>query len=321
MKIKRSLSALLAVLIALSLSGCQLALKDASEESITSHIIGFFITTEYLDLFNDEAFFQDQFIGSVTGEINYSENSDLYDGRYYATLQPITDLNGVEGENIFYRYEFPGLEGIPFYSANHPDSVDQSVFLASSYDSAISDIHTNIFVTDADERVELEGTLNLSTRQANKQIYFNPVYQTEDGRVYVESGEYVERGGIVDEGPFMTETYSDSTTTTNNGASESQGNTIKLSIAFLNPPEKIVLVQMDQNNEIVKRAEFEPGKMPETLTPEATTEYIVVETHKKDSTGAQVITRDLCSRDDGVVFSFYAREDGICVNQSTSLEW
>ena len=100
----------------------------------------------------DEAYFQDQFIGSATGEVNFSENSDRYDGRYYATLQPMTDFCGVEHKTTYYRYEFPGIEGIPFYSANHPESVDMSVFLASSYDSAISDIHTSIFVTDAGER-------------------------------------------------------------------------------------------------------------------------------------------------------------------------
>ena len=321
MKTNKILSALLAVLLALSLCGCQLAQKEMGEEDATSHIIGFFITTEYLDLFDAEAYLQDQFIGSATGDVNFSENSDRYDGRYYATLMEITNFNGSESNRTHYRYEFPGLKGFPFYSANHPDSVEMSDFLASCYDSAISDIHLSIFVTDAGERVELDGTLNLSTSYVDKPIFLNPVYQTDNGSVYVESGDSVERGGEIDEGPFVTNTYSDTATTTNNGKSESTGNTIRLSIAFVHPPEKIILLQMDANNEIVKSSEFEPGEMPESLTPEKTTDYIIVETHKTDSAGEKIVTRELVNREDGEIHTNYALGDGICVNQCTLVEW
>ena len=321
MKIKKSISALLTVLFALSLCGCQLAQKDASEDSATAHIIGVFITTEYLDLFDAEAYLSDQFIGVNSGEVNFSENSDRYDGRYYATLQTIDDLHGPDSKTTYYQYQFPDLKGFAFFSANHPDSVDMSVFLASNYDSAISDVHTSIFVTDAGERVELTGTLNLSMSFTNKEIFLNPVYETQDGRVYVESGDSFMQGCTTSEGTFVTQTISDTTTTTNNGVSETNGNSIALSIAFLYSPEKIVIVQMDQNSAVVDRAEYAPGELPETLTPESTTNYIILETHKVDSDGSPVVTRDLYTREDYAVFSFYARSDGICLKQSTALDW
>lgn len=321
MKIKKSLSALLAVLFTLSLSGCQLAQKDTGEGSATAHIIGVFITTEYLDLFDAEAYLSDQFVGSASGNVNFSEQSDRYDGRYYATLKAITDLHGPESKTTYYQYQFPDLKGFSFFAANHPDSVDMSVFLASNYDSAISDVHTSIFVTDAGERVELKGTLNLSMSFANKEIFINPVYQTEDGSVFVESGDSFMQGCTTSEGNFMTNTYSDSTTTTNNGVSETKGNSVALSIAFLYTPETVVLIQMDQNNEIVKRSEFKPGTLPETFKPESATEYIVVETHKKDANGSALVTRKIYTKEDYAVFSYYVRADGICVNQSASLEW
>ena len=321
MKIKRSISALLAVLFTLSLSGCQLAQKDTGEDSATAHIIGVFITTEYLDLFDAEAYLSDQFVGTSIGDASFSENSDRYDGRYYATLQTITNLHGSDSKTTYYEYQFPELNGFSFFSANHPDSVDASVYLSSNYDSAISDIHTSIFVTDAGERVELTGTLNLSMSYTNKQIFINPVYQTEDGSVYVESGDSFMQGCTTSEGAFMTQTISDTTTTTNNGVSESKGNTVALSIAFLYAPEKIVVIQMDQNNEVVKKSEFIPGTLPETLKPEAATEYIVVETHKKDAEGSPLVTREMYTKEDDAVSSYYARADGICVNQSASLEW
>lgn len=321
MKIKKRLSALLAVLFTLSLCGCQLAQKDASEDSATAHIIGVFITTEYLDLFDAEAYLSDQFIGINSGEVNFTENSDRYDGRYYATLQTITDLHGPDSKTTYYQYQFPNLKGFAFFSANHPDSVDMSDFLASNYDSAISDVHTSIFVTDAGQRVELTGTLNLSMSFTNKEIFLNPVYETQDGSVYVESGDSFMQGCTTSEGTFVTQTISDTTTTTSNGVSETKGNSIALSIAFLYSPDKITVIQMDQNNEVVKRVEYQPGEMPETLKPEAATEYILVETHKTDSEGSPVVTRDLYTKESHALFSYYERADGICINQSTSIEW
>ena len=321
MKTKRILSTLLTALLTLSLSGCQFAQKDTGEGSATAHIIGVFITTEYLDLFDAEAYLSDQFVGTSIRDVNFSENSDRYDGRLYATLVPITDLHGPESKTTYFQYQFIGLKGISFFAANHPESVEMSVFLSSNYDSAISDIHTSIFVTDAGERVELEGTLNLAMTLTNKEIFINPVYQTQDGSVYVESGDSVMQGITTSEGAFMTNTYSDLTTTTNNGVSETKGNSIKLSIAFLYLPEKIVLVQMDSDNKVVKRTEYEPGEMPESLVPEEKTEYIIAETHKKDNNGVKIVTRELYTRKNSVVFAYYARTDGICINQSTSLDW
>lgn len=321
MNIKKSLSALLTVLFTLSLSGCQLAQKDTGKGSATAHIIGVFITTEYLDLFDAEAYLSDQFVGTSSGEVNFSENSDRYDGRYYATLKAITDLHGPESKTTYYQYQFPDLKGFSFFSANHPDSVDMSAFLASNYDSAISDIHTSIFVTDAGERVELKGTLNLAMSFANKEIFINPVYQTENGSVFVESGDSFMQGCTTSEGTFMTQTISDTSTTTNNGESQSNANSVALSIAFLYTPDKIVLIQMNQNSEVVKRSEFIPGTLPETFKPESATEYIVMETYKKDSESSPLVTRTIYDREDESMLSYQVREDGICVNHSTSLEW
>ena len=320
MRIKRFLSALLAVLFSLSLCGCQLAKEDQGEGSASAHIIGVFITTEYLDLFDMEAYLQDHSIGMPSGEIAVSGNTAPYDGRYYATLDAKPSSNPYS-RAILYQYLFHGIEGFPFYSANHPETVEMQYFLASVYDSAISDIHTNIFVTDAGERDEIEGTIYLSTTQANTQLFLNPVYQADDGSVYVQSGDFVEHGGEVSEGPYVTYTYSDTATTTKNGVSQASGNSAKLSIAFLYPPTKITVIQMDQSNEVVTSAAYQPGKVPETLSPEPATEYLIVETYKTDENGANVVSRELVSRDVDWFFTFYAREDGICVKQHTTVAW
>lgn len=320
MRSKRFLSALLAVLCSLSLCGCQLAKENQGEGSATAHIIGVFITTEYLDLFDAEAYLQDHSVGMPGGEVAVSGNTAQYEGRYYATLDAKPSSNPYS-RAILYQYLFHGIEGFPFYSAHHPDTVDMQYFLASVYDSAITDFHTNIFVTDAGEQDEIEGTIYLSTTQATKRLYMNPVYQADDGSVYVQSGEFVEHDGEVTEGPYVTYTYSDTATATRNGVSQVNGNSTKISVAFLNPPTKIVVIQLDQYNEVVTSAEYQPGKVPETLAPEVKTEYIVVEARKTDPAGASSVTRELYTRENIGFFTFYAREDGICVKQYTELTW
>lgn len=87
------------------------------------------------------------------------------------------------------------------------------------------------------------------------------------------------------------------------------------------PPERIVVLQMDADSSILMRTEHVPGGLPGMLTPEPATEYIVVETYKKDPEGNDKISRRLYDNSDESLETFFCREDGICVRQWTQLEW
>jgi hypothetical protein len=78
---------------------------------------------------------------------------------------------------------------------------------------------------------------------------------------------------------------------------------------------------MGADGKPVSRAEYAPDAMPETLTPESDTGYLIVETHKKDAAGKSRVSREIYGADAEELTSFYAREDGICVKQGTHIAW
>lgn len=321
MRMKRSVSALLAVLFTLSLCGCQLAQEDAGDMASNDRLIGLWITREWLDLYDTEAYVQDHLNGLTLDEAEALNENSPYMGRLYASLQEEVVTGSSGNQKTLYKYAFPGIDGMNFYCANCPEDMPLEDFIGSHYDEAITDNHTSISVTDAGESVELEGTIYVSASCANKTFYLNPVYQTQDGRVYVESTGGNDFNEIDAEGPLFSQTIEDKSVITENGTSEELKNTTTLSIEILNPPTKIVVLQMDQNSEIVSRTEYEPGKLPEALVPETSTEYIILETQKVDPQGAYVVTHELFTKDDCALYSFYERADGICVKQYTSLSW
>lgn len=55
------------------LAGCQLALEDAGADASESRLIGVFLTTEYLDLFDFESYLKDNIGRFSGGEINLDD--------------------------------------------------------------------------------------------------------------------------------------------------------------------------------------------------------------------------------------------------------
>ena len=122
-------------------------------------------------------------------------------------------------------------------------------------------------------------------------------------------------------GAGMAQTLEDKTVVTENGVSKTVISSIKISIETLAPPEKIVILQMDKDSAILSKAEYNPGELPGTLKPEPATAYILEETYSHDASGKEVVTRKLFGPQDETLSAFYARADGICVRQWTTLAW
>ena len=110
----------------------------------------------------------------------------------------------------------------------------------------------------------------------------NPVYQSSDGRVYAVSGSGLMLDGNHGEGMFYSQTLEETTTITENQKSKSSQTSVKISFAIMYPPKKVVVLQMDDENNIISKAEYQPGKLPDTIKPDRNTAYIMVENHKQD---------------------------------------
>jgi hypothetical protein len=290
------------------------------EENINDRLIGVFITTEHLDLFDAEGYFNNnpEKIRSG-GEI--SENvSNMYQGKLYATLveKPLTNVDTGEIQ-MPHKYIFEGMEGISYYYALYTD--DAGTYHGSSSDNAISDGKIAISSTDEGDSASLEGTIYASTTGGANSFYYNPVYQTGNGEVYTTSGQGMSFGGESTEGMSGSQAFTEETSTTSGNETKTIRSYINVTISFMDEPERVRLIQLDSESKVLSQEEYMPGKLPDRLTVDAGTEYIIVETESNGTNPNGNITRELYQPDDESLFAFYCREDGICVKQDCNITW
>lgn len=305
MKYRWIYTAWLAVLLLFPLGGCQLALKDGQTIQNKDRLIGIFVTSQSLHV------------------TDWQDDSGVNQSRLYAQLTT-KELIGEAGEKVeMQEYEFTDVEGIPYFAANMPETVDQEGFISSSSDEAISDGHMSLHLGDDGDRTELKGTIYLSPQSAYQTQFVNPVYQSNDGRVYVMTGTgggHVIRG---DDGEraALTQSLTETTAATENGNTKTKEIAIHISFSTIWSPRHIVVLQMDDNSNVVDRAEYIAGDMPASITLQQGVQYIVVETHKNDNDGKEFVSRALFAREDETLDTFFCREDSICVKKWTALIW
>ncbi|HHY63958.1 MAG TPA: hypothetical protein GX501_02835 [Clostridiaceae bacterium] len=314
---KRLLSAFLVVMILVSASGCQLAIEDKGEVKARDRLIGVFITDEYLDLFDTEKFLNDNagkfFPGGLNNlNIDYSK----YQKRLYATLVPKAGEHPDAKE-----YVFEGVDGIPFYAARVPADEKENSYITTVTGKVVCDVHTSFILRDDEDSIILEGTVYVTPDTADTIYQFNPVYQSHDGKVYVVSGNSARLGYFEDEGATFSKALDEKVTVTENGISKTVSSSVKVTMTVVLPPNKISVLEMDKDSNVISRTNYSPGKLPDTITPSAVTEYILVESHSTDADGKAVTSRSVYGRKDNHIKTFYCRDNGICIQQWTNIDW
>ena len=295
-RMKKMLIGMFVLMTAVLLGGCSLAKEDAANDSSKDRMIGAFITDEYLDLYNE---------------------------RLYATI----DKQGSK-DPADWDISFGDVKGINFFSICwEDDSKEETTSLVES--DGIYDVNTDYHITDEGENVELSGTIYMLPGQidSNTSYFVNPVYQTEDGRIYVVSEPGGSTSGNTSEGQQFAITISDETTVTGNGSIVT-GNikmgkttvTVRLSVVY--EPVKVTLYQMNKDNRVLQKDEYTPGKLPEKLKASKGCEYFLIETEKKDMDGKTVITREVYEPDEEEFLeTFYPGKGGRIFKQSTEVKW
>lgn len=305
-----------------------ITLARADDGSVSTkakdRLIGIFVTFEHLDLFDFEQYLNDNIgkIGAGGDVIVGREEAAAYGERLYATLVDKTLTNPETGRTkTIQEYVFEGIEGIVYYTALMEE--EGNSYYAGGGDDAISDGHLHIKTTDAGDSIEMKGTIYMTKSGMQDCLYFNPVYQTAEGEVYAVSGNGYSYSFSTysGEGTIGTIKLEEKNTVTLDGESSEVGTLVELSYAFMYEPVKIVVTQMDGQNKVLEIMEYLPGEVPEQIMVEETTEYILVETFKKDNAGKDIIIRELCQKDETCFGTFYAREDGICVEKQTEVQW
>lgn len=308
---KRIFAVILALCL-LTLGGCQLAKPEGDAAPEPDMLVGAYITTEYLDLFDMDAYLSDNIDDIVGGGEIEIEDTTAYDGRIYA--EPVVLTETVDGEPFTHtEYVFPELEGMMLasYRVFDGDS-DNMPYWSYTADDGLCDVCT--FIGD---NHGITGTVYVDSNGGEIEFYINPVYQTESGEIYLMSGG---GGHILDPQTIgtMTTTLSETYTENDNGEIREVVCDVEITFDTATPAETVVLIQMDENNHELCRNEFAPDEMPEELVPIEGAAYILVEEH-----GEGGVVRSICQKSDDLpaIEVFQSPDGTICIMHQTLVLW
>jgi hypothetical protein len=320
---KRKISTMILCILAIfALTGCQLALDHADGTVNEDRLVGIFLTTQYLDLFDFRAYWNDNPKSIQGGNITVDGDTAKYQGRLYAQLITKSVKSEETGETFETKeYVFP-VSGIAYFSATVPAQGDQGSYFTSMSDPAISDGHVDYKTEDKGNSITLTGTVYVSPQTISHTYYFNPVYQSADGSVYAVSGSgFTVNSEAYSEGAVYSQTLEATTSETVNGKAKTDSTSVKLSISIMFTPEIITVIQMDDKNAALSQMAYVPDAMPESIPTKPDTAYLIVETHKQGETGEIEISREIYSRDADGIETFYVRDDGICIKKWVAVGW
>ncbi len=300
-----------ALLLALSLCGCQLAREDTAAAQ-NDRLIGAYITKEHLDLFDMEGYFNDHASSFFKGGEVIIEDQKQYQGRLYATLQLISPETGERSETG--EYVFEDLDGVAFFVPQRT-MPDGGSYIGATTDNAVCGVHLAV----GDNSTSITGTLYVEPGTFAV-AYVNPVYQSSDGQVYVTMGSGVSFSGVEGEGMAFTQTMDEKNTITENGQTQEQSFKIAVTVEVKNKITGVDIVQMDAGHNRLAVAHYAPGDLPEIVAAEPAAAYIVVETQSISAEG-KTVDREVFGREDESFTGYHAREDGIFEPVFVQLQW
>lgn len=312
------LAGVLLVVFILGLVGVTLA-KSQEEPAgaiIEDHLVGVFVTTENLDLFDFDNYLNDNAEDIVNGRKVDDDNS--YEGRLYATYEDQVRINEETGETITRQeYVFGDIEGFSYFTVTKYEN--DSSYTALYGDDVFSEGNTSLTSTDNGKNIKIEGTIYMLPN-IDTVFYMNPVYQSASGEIYAMQGQGIS-GSMGTEGSDFSQTLEASYTVTEDQSTRTDSTSVEISISVLYEPVNIEVIEFDENNEIVASNEYTPGEVPKNINLMPDTEYIVVTTQKTKPQDGFVYSREIYQKDDTSVTTFYGIDDGILRTQYTSLVW
>ncbi len=265
----KKLAIALILVLALMLPGCSL-LREDGEPADADRLVGVYITENYIDSFDFEAYVQDNASSlSGGGEIS-REDAAKYTRRIYAE---ITDG----------KTSFP-IEGIAFIAARYEK--DGESCTGSDYGDKLADVHLSINVSDDMETTVLTGKLFADSGAGHMSAYCNPVYQQADGRVYLVPGE-----GVSANMGSMTHSLSESCESAKKGE-RGYGMDITLEVEGRRTSEKLAVLLYSAEGALLSRTEYAPEEMPEEISAEGAA-WAVFEDYTADYSGEPQVIRQL----------------------------
>ena len=339
---KRILTLWLAAALLLT-CGCSLAQPIPEQEtSSADRLVGVMVTTEYLDLFDMEAWLNDNIDKlNVGGATQISGDTAKYEGRIYtqAIEKPSKGSDG--STHILHTWEFPdsldSIMGALFICPTVTDPESGERYTTRVSNGALSDAHTHVKSTDHGDSIELSCTVYFDpyfiptetmtdgasgVELEHIAFYTNPVYQTSNGEVYVTSGmgnSYSVEKDLGMDSFRSSSTLTDSQSETVNGKTTTTENKITVTFQGVRMAQSIRVLEMRADNKLLRTKTYTPADFPTEIVVGEDVAYIIVETLSIDSSGKETISRQICSADhpDETFDSFVPGNNGFAIKQTT----
>lgn len=308
---KKAIIACLLFLLLLNLCGCQLAKPEDGDSSKADRLVGVFITTEYLDILDAEVALE-EYLKNNAGNISDGEtitfDTNNQHNRVYATFieEPYQDEDGEY--HFSNNYDFSGLEGISL--ATYQIQNGEESYYTSSVGDGICDVH----MKSGGEDQGISGTIWMAKNSGEVIYYMNPIYQTADGRVYLVPGSGLHISSDV--GGRASQKIEEKATTTENGETYSYTFSAEVFIDFVEPAQTITIIQMNENDEEIKRETFQVDNLPKQLVPGDDIAYLIVSSQSGDS-----VTRQINQPGEDQIEVFVQLDKQICIKDYIFVDW
>ena len=281
------------ILLLALLSGCRLAVEAEEQPTGRDRLIGVFVTPEHLDLFDAEAYFNDNINEIING--GEVKGSGAYQKRLYAER--------VDGE-----LTAPGVEGW-FYCAPRLED-EEGDYVAAEGSPVFSDGHMHI-IGGSSDRLELECTLYVSSEAEFVAAYINPVHQDSEGNIYILAGSGISSNGLVD-GGSMTHSVEENETVTAAGETQEKGSKITVTIAGKDPTERLTVYEMSADDSIIARHELDPEHLPAEWAVAPSCEWLIIRENDE---------RSVYGKENGSFAAFDLWDNGLCVKKEVTIIW
>ncbi len=312
----RIIAIILVCVTAFCLCGCQLALPDG-EEVQRDRLIGCFITTESLDLFDYEAYLNDnadKLFGG--GEVALDGDTSAYQGRIYAEYYEET-LTNSEGETTTNgNYRFADIDGISYFA---PFIADEDYWGYTTFQTSEGLHEVNNYVKSFSSGDWNDGDLSYKTEnyytELSAKVYaavdeeaeylsdevkfcMYPVYQSEDGSVYLRgvSGGFAMNRVYPD--TLLTTTYNETSTMVINGEETETGGSVSIEFATAYAAERVEIAEMSAEAELLESCSFPVSGLPQSYEVNEDTAYILLTVISPDGhTERNIVAPDTENKD------------------------
>ncbi len=302
--LRRAALVLSILLLAAGTAGCQLA-KEGAVAAGGDRLAGVFVTLKPVNLFDLKDYLESHSSSLPGGEVSRRELEEHSEKLYAART----------GGDSNPGFVFEGLEGYGLYSLELPNEQGESDTLFTQQGGGLSGTRCSF----TDGGATLEGTL-YAAADSWFEFYLNPVYQDGEGNLYLTSGQGVSCDGF-GAGGALAQTLTESYTVTEGGKSVTQTTSITIRAEGAEVPERMALLHMGRENNILRREELDPSHIPSPITPAPGTDYLLLESVSRDSAGEERRTRTLAGREDRYLEALVPLGNGILAKKTLEILW